>query len=40
MTGAVLGLFAGVARKAFTELLGRGFIAVSLCFLCDNSNTR
>jgi hypothetical protein len=39
MTGAVLGLFRGAVFEAFGELLGHGFIPVSLSFKRDNSGT-
>jgi hypothetical protein len=39
MAGAVLGLFCGSGLAAFTILIRRGFIPVSLSFQCDNSGT-
>ena len=39
MTDAVLGLLDEATPDAFTELIGRGFIPVSLSFQCDNSDT-
>jgi len=39
MADAVLGLFEGAVPSAFTELMKRGFIPVSLSFVRDNPDT-
>jgi len=39
MTRAVLGHFSGSVMDAFEELLGQGFIPVSLSFQCENTGT-